>query len=149
MVDTREKPRAIKGIIDYFDKQNIKHISSKLYVGDYQMLDNPLVVVDRKNGLGEVCYNVIQDHKRFVGELEKAKEIGITLYILVANDNNIKCLKDVAKWYNPRLRVSPKATKGVTLMKAMYTIEKKYGCKFVFCPKKAAGKYILDLLGGN
>lgn len=149
IVDTREKPKAIKGVIAYFDEIGIKHISTKLYVGDYQLLDNPKVVVDRKNGLGEVCSNIIQDHERFRSELIRANEVGIKVYILIANDNGIKRLEDVARWYNPRLRANPKATRGVTLMKAMWTMQQKYGCEFVFCPKKAIGKYILDLLKGG
>ena len=151
IIDTREKPKAISGILKFFESQNVKCISSKLYVGDYQLLDNPKLVIDRKNGLGEVCSNIIQDHERFRNELIRANDVGIKVVILVAtNDDKIKTLRDVPKWYNPRLRVNPKATKGVILMKAMWTMEKKYGCQFVFCHKDKVGSTILKILkGGN
>lgn len=153
IVDTREKPRAISKILKYFDNNDIKHISSKLYVGDYQMLDNPMLVVDRKNGLGEVCSNIIQDHERFRDELLRADEVGIKVIVLVCvpDVKKIGKLEDVKKWYNPRLRVNPKATKGITLMKAMWTMENKYGCKFVFCSNEKVGKTIVDILakGGD
>ena len=90
IIDTREKPKAISGILKFFESQNIKYISSKLYVGDYQLLDNPKLVIDRKNGLGEVCSNIIQDHERFRNELIRANEVGIKVIILVAtNDDKI------------------------------------------------------------
>ena len=56
-IDSREKARAIKKIVDEFDKQGIQHFISKLYVGDYMSYDNPRLVVDRKQGLSEVCSN--------------------------------------------------------------------------------------------
>ena len=103
-VDSREKARAIKLVLAEFDKQGIKHISNKLYVGDYQNLDNPKLVIDRKQNLNEVCNNVCQDHKRFVAEIERANEAGIKLIFLVEHGAGIKYLEDVNKWYNPRLK---------------------------------------------
>ena len=38
-IDTKEKARAIKKIISFFDEKQIEHISSKLYVGDYMNFD--------------------------------------------------------------------------------------------------------------
>lgn len=150
IIDTREKPKAISKILKFFESQNVKYISSKLYVGDYQLLDNPKLVIDRKNGLGEVCSNIIQDHERFRNELIRANEVGIKVIILVATtDDKIKSLSDVYKWYNPRLRINPKATKGVTLMKAMWTMQQKYGCEFVFCHKDKVGSKILEILKGG
>ena len=35
-IDTREHQHAIKRILEAFDKAGVRHISSKLYVGDYQ-----------------------------------------------------------------------------------------------------------------
>lgn len=64
-IDTREKQRAVKQIISHFDKHGIKHYPSKLYVGDYMNLDNPRVIIDRKQNLSEIYTNVCQGHKRF------------------------------------------------------------------------------------
>ena len=148
-VDTREKARAIKTVLAEFDKQGIKHISSKIYVGDYMSLDNPKVIVDRKQNLNEVCNNVCQDHKRFITEIEKANEAGIKLIFLVEHGGKIKCLEDVNGWYNPRLKTSPLAVSGQRLFKILYSIKNKYGVEFLFCTKAETGKKIIELLGGG
>ena len=148
-VDTREKARAIKLIFAEFNRQGIKHISSKVYVGDYQNLDNPKIIIDRKQNLNELCNNVCQDHKRFITEIEKANEAGIKLIFLVEHGNGIKKFEDVNKWYNPRLKTSPLAVSGQRLFKILYSIKNKYGVEFLFCTKAETGKRIIELLGGG
>lgn len=71
-IDTREKQRAIRKIIKTFDDNGVKHFSSKLLVGDYMSLDNPRLIIDRKQNLQELCGNVCQQHERFKRELLKA-----------------------------------------------------------------------------
>lgn len=148
-IDTREHQHAIKKILAEFDKQSIKHYSSKLYVGDYMSLDNPRIVIDRKQNLGEVAGNVCQEHKRFTAELTRAQEAGIKVIILVEHSNEVKCLEDVVWWNNPRLKVSPKAITGEKLYKIMRTIADKYECEWVFCSKQQTGKRIVELLSND
>lgn len=156
-IDSREKARAIKKIIAEFDKQGIKHYVSKLFVGDYMSLDNPRLIIDRKQNLTEVCSNVCHDHERFRAELLRAKESGIKLIILVEHGEGIECLEDVIFWDNPRgtkrakvdgkwQTVTTKATKGEVLYKMLETIERKYDTKFEFCNKDETGKRILEIL---
>lgn len=149
LIDTREKPKAIEKIIKEFDKQKVKYDSTKLYVGDYQTLDNPKVVIDRKQNLSEVCNNVCQGHERFTAELKRAKDAGIHLIVLVEHGKNIKRLEDVAAWYNPRLKVSPKAIKGKQLYSIMKTLAAKYDCEWRFCNKDDTGKTIIAILKGE
>ena len=52
-IDTREKARAITKILAEFERQGVRHYSSKLYVGDYMSLDNPRLIIDRKQNLQE------------------------------------------------------------------------------------------------
>lgn len=144
-IDTREKPKAISKIIDEFEKNNIKYISSKLFAGDYQNLDNPRVLIDRKQNLSELCQNVVQQHDRFVRELERAKENGFKLIVLVEHGNGIKKLADVGGWYNPRLRYSKCAVTGKRLYKILKTMTEKYGFELVFCDKSETGKKIIEL----
>ena len=139
-VDTREKARAIEGIIKEFDKQGVTHFSSKLYVGDYVNLENSFLVVDRKQNLLEVCSNVCQQHKRFVNEIKRAKAAGIKIIFLVEHGKNIKSLEDVKNWVNPRLKESPLAVSGERLYKILSTLERKYGVEFRFCDKRNTGK---------
>ena len=62
-IDSREKARAIKKIIAEFDKQNVRHYISKLWAGDYMSLDNPRLIIDRKQNLTEICSNVSTTRK--------------------------------------------------------------------------------------
>lgn len=78
-IDSREKARAITKIVKTFDECGVKHFSSKLMVGDYMSLDNPRLIVDRKQNLQELCGNVCQQHERFKRELIKAIDAGIHL----------------------------------------------------------------------
>lgn len=149
LVDTREKAKAIEKILQTFDKLHIQHDSTKLYVGDYQTFDNPKIVVDRKQNLSEVCNNVCQGHERFTAELKRAQDAGIHLVILVEHGGKIKTLSDVAAWYNPRLKVSPKAMKGKQLYAIMHTLAQKYDCEWKFCTKAETGKEIVKLLKGD
>ena len=149
ITDTREKPEAIKQILAEFGRQHINVIRSKLWVGDYQRLDNPMLVIDRKHNLSEVCSNVVQDHKRFTSELQRAKDAGIHVIILVEHSRNIRTLDDVIHWVNPRLKVSPMAVSGERLYRILRTIENHYGCEFRFCEKKDTGKRIIEILGGT
>jgi len=158
-IDSREKARAIKRIIDEFDKEGVVYCTNKLYVGDYMSLDNPRLIIDRKQNLNEMCANVCQDHERFRNELIRAQQMGIRLIILIEHSNQIKSIDDVAKWVNPRLykrvydrethqwkTVRTKAMTGETLSKIMRTMERKYGCEFQFCDKLHTGKRIIELL---
>ena len=121
-IDSREKPKAIKGIIEEFDNQGVNHFVS-------------------------VCNNVCQDHKRFISELKRANECGIKLVFLIEHSSYIKNLNDVLMWKNPRLKESPLAVSGERLYKILSTIEKNYNTKFYFCDKSNTGKKIIELLG--
>lgn len=145
-IDTREKQRAIVKVLDEFDRQGIKYISSKLYVGDYMSFDNPRLIIDRKQNLFEICSNVCQQHDRFIAEIKKANDIGIKLIFLVEHGGKIKTLDDIAEWNNPRLKSSPLAVSGQRLHKILSTISKNYNVEFLFCDKRNTGKRIIELL---
>ena len=145
-IDSREKAKAIKKIISYFDANSIRHYSSKLFVGDYMSLDNPRLIIDRKQNLQELVGNVCQQHKRFTAELQRAQDAGIKIIILCEHGGSIKELSDVNKWYNPRIKTSPLAVSGQRLFKILFTISKKYTVDFVFCDKNKTGAKIVELL---
>lgn len=145
-IDSREKARAITKILTEFDSQSIKHFISKLPVGDYMSFDNPRLIIDRKQNLQELCVNVCQQHKRFIAEIKRAGELGIRLIFLVEHSQNVKTLDDVQNWDNPRLKVSPLAVSGQRLYKILYSIEKNYNTRFLFCSKNQTGNRIIELL---
>lgn len=161
-VDTREHAKEWERIKGQFDALGVQYFRSKMYVGDYQSLDNPRLVIDRKKDLQEICGNVCQQHERFKAELLRAKEQGIKLVILCEHGADIKSLEDVYFWQNPRkyqIRwktvngkrvkevISAKAVDGNQLYKSLCTIRDRYNVEFVFCQKEETGRKIIEILG--
>ena len=144
--DTREHSGQIERIEQQFDALGVKHFRSKLWVGDYQSLDNPRLVVDRKKDLQELAGNVCQQHERFRAELIRAQEAGIQIVILCEHGGCIKTLEDVYFWENPRRRTSPGAISGQRLFKVLNTMQEKYGVRFEFCDKRQTGRRIVEIL---
>ena len=159
-VDSREKAHAIARILEYFYASGVKYYISKLYIGDYMNLDNPRVIVDRKQNLDELCGNVCRQHERFRAELIRAQENGIRLIILCEHGHGIKSLDDVLFWRNPRARTKKlingrwtwteqKVMHGDTLYKILCTMQRKYGVSFLFCDKAETGRRIVEILSND
>jgi hypothetical protein len=144
--DTREHSEQIERIEKQFDDLGVKHFRSKLYVGDYQSLDNPRLVVDRKKDLQEIAGNVCQQHERFRAELIRAQEAGIQIVILCEHGGQIRSLEDVFFWDNQRRRTSKGAISGQRLFKILSTMKEKYGIRFEFCDKRQTGRRIVEIL---
>ena len=132
---------------------------TKLFCGDYTLPTDHRICIDTKYGLQEVYGDLIgKDHARFIRELEAAKACGITLVILI-EEQNVKCLDDVCTWSNPRriryfhtpkgLRPSKPPISSEQLMKVMRTVEQRHGCVWKFCGKSETGKRIFDILTGR
>lgn len=163
-IDTREKKKEVERIENQFDKLGIKHFRSKLFCGDYMSLDNSRLVIDRKQDLSEVCTNICQQHERFRRELQRAKELGISIILLIEHGEGIEKLEDVYFWVNPRslpsrwvmqdghpvkVPESPNAVTGPQLYKVLCTIRDRYNVRLEFCDKKQTGGKIVELLGGE
>ena len=149
VVDTREKPRAIVRIMDTFRREGIEVERRALPFGDYLDPDRPGIVIDRKQNLNEVAFNLVQDRTRFLREVDRANRNGWRLIVLVEHSNRIRSIEDVIKWNNPRLKVSPLAVDGPRLFRIMYAMGNKYGFGWAFCDKAHTGKKIIELLGGQ
>ena len=147
-IDSREHKWELARIQRQLTALGCKTIVSKLYVGDYQSLDNPRLVIDRKKDLQEICGNVTQQHERFQRELLRAQEAEIQLIILIEHGDDIQSLEDVYFWDNPRLAQSPKATTGKSLYRSLCTIRDRYNVMFEFCTKHDTGRKIMELLNG-
>ena len=83
IVDSREKPKAVKKILAYFDAHHIDYEVSKLLFGDYMEYSRPGLVIDRKQNIAELAKNCTADHERFRRELERVKRTGSELIVLV------------------------------------------------------------------
>lgn len=149
----------------WFEENGIEIRRTKLYVGDYTLPTNQSVCIDTKASIDECVSNICgKQHERFRDELIRAQEAGIQLIILVENKGGeigrtgifnptIRKLDELHSWKNPRLfirrngkQLYPTATKGVTLMKSCYTMETKYGCRFLFTTPEESGAEIVRLL---
>ena len=144
VIDTREKARAIRKIIETFDRCGIPHVSSKLWVGDYARLDNQMTVIDRKQNLNELAGNICE--KRFHDEIKRANEHGVKIIFLVEHGDPIKDLTDVLFWENPRRKESPKCINGDHLYKSMISMSDRYGVEWRFCTKEETGHRIMEIL---
>ncbi|MBR4490049.1 ERCC4 domain-containing protein [bacterium] len=143
-IDTREKARAIQSIRKEFERQGIRTITSKLYVGDYARIDNLTTVIDRKQNLNELAVNIIE--KRFHAEIQRAHEHGVKIIFLIEHGHGINELIDVLFWINPRITESPRCISGEHLFKAMNTLTDRYGVEWQFCTKRETGKRIIKIL---
>lgn len=168
VIDTREKPQATKRIEEEFTKAGVNFIRSKLPYGDYMSPDNPDIIIDRKQNLLELCNNLsdvpkkekdgkikkdadgkpMTDKKRFISELQGAKEFGQHLIILCEHGGQIKDIEDVKEWKNPRLKQSPLAMSGYRLYIVLNRMMLTYGFEVEFCDKRQTGKRIIELLRG-
>lgn len=144
--DTRQKAGKHTLKQEYFERNNIKVVRSKLPVGDYANIKNLSTIVDTKKDIQEIIGNVTKQHERFIAECDLAMESGITLIILIENEDGITKVSDLYKWWNPRRRFSQKATSGKTLANILYSIGKNHGVQFEFCRPEEAGERIIQLL---
>ena len=163
-IDSREHKWEMARVQRQLESLGVKTIVSKLYVGDYQSLDNGRLVIDRKKDLQELCGNVCHQHERFRAELLRAQEAGIQIIILCEHGPDINNLQDVYFWQNPRKHEvkwktingrkiktveSSKAVDGEQLYKSLITMRDKYGVRFEFCTKDITGQRIKELLDGE
>ena len=164
-IDSREKPNAIRLIQKEFDRQGVNYFRSKLYVGDYMSLDNPRLVVDRKQDIEEIHQNVCQGHERFRRELIRAMQAGIQIVFLIEHGEDLQQLDDLIFFYLPekqrwkwstvtqngvtlkvRVPYTQKAIDGKVLYKSFCTIQDRYGARFEFCTKEQTGRRIIEIL---
>lgn len=142
--DSRQKPIQNSHITMSLVEQGYEVVRQKLDVGDYMFPDSK-ISVDTKQDMLEVYSNVVQDHKRFARECQRAKDSGIKLVVLIADDQ-ITQLADVFTWKNPRRFYSKKALPGKTVAKIMFSMQEKYGVEFQFATKDEIGNRVIEIL---
>lgn len=127
------------------------------------------VTVDTKKDMQEVYGNIIgPQHARFRDECILAQNNHIRLIVLVETVEPIRKTDDVAYWKNERyirwhringlhkigkmlsVKIPDKPpANSLTLMKAMKSMELKYGVEFQFCKPSEAGQRISEILEGS
>ena len=152
LIDSREKPKAIKSIVKYFDSIGLHHETSKLLIGDYMDWNRPGIVVDRKQNIAELAKNCTQDHERFRRELERAKKAGTTLVLLVEQnrykdrDNwiRVETIEDLMLWSSPHTTIV-----GEKVYRVLRSWMAKYPLQVQFCDKRQTGKRIIEIIYGS
>lgn len=161
--DTRQKGKQWDWLKEEFKTRGYKIKDDKpMTYGDYCMPPNLSVLIDTKYCIQEIVGNVTQQHVRFRNELIGAKEMGATLHILIVNEENVKCIEDLNKWENPRIKTwaiqrnrarrtgkpYPKQppTSGKQLAKILTTMQNEYGAIFDFCKKSECADRIIEIL---
>ena len=152
LVDTREKPKAIKNILKTFDEAHIVHESTKLLFGDYMDWNRPEIVVDRKQSIAELAKNCTVEHERFKREIDKAVKAGATLVILVEQNRyksgdswiHVDDISDLMLWENKYTTI-----RGEKIFRVLYRWTQVYPLRVEFCDKRQTGKRILEIIYGN
>lgn len=150
-VDTREKQRTIRKILKTFDANGIKHISTKLYVGDYRNVEKPLLIIDRKHTIAELAQNATSGHDRFKRELVRLDDIGGKMIVLVEQNRfkdvtgqmvTVRDISDLICW-----KSSYGSIDGIRIFRVLSAWEHKHNVEFMFCSRSETGKKIIELLG--
>ena len=151
LIDTREKPKAIEGIIKTFDEAGIHYERTKLLFGDYMDYNRPHIVIDRKQTIQELAKNVTVERDRFVAELDRAKAAGAHLTILVEQNRykdrdkwiSVKEPADLMLWSSPHTKI-----RGEKVFRVLSELIYKYDIEVTFCDRRTTGKKILEIIYG-
>lgn len=148
LVDTREQPseRARRRYEDFgcayerrtlaFGDYTYNFETSKGWHHPAEGTVTPEVTIERKMNLDELAACFTHDRKRFKAEMQRAKEAGAKIYLLVENAN----------WENLinggyRSRFSPKA-----YLATMTAWMARYNMQVIFCKSETSGKLIKEIL---
>lgn len=71
------------------------------------------------------------------------------LFLMEWNKSKIKGYSKAGKPIYERRQKFPKATRGITLQKACWTMQQQYGVEFLFCTPEESGAKVIELLRGN
>lgn len=144
--DTRQQAQKHELKHEYFAREGIDVVRTKLLFGDYALFGGK-IAVDTKANVEEIAQNIGgAEHARFREECKLAKRVGGKLIILVENEHGFDSIDAVTAWVNPNFRKTARSIEGPRLAKAMRTMSERYGVEFMFCRPEESGPRILELL---
>lgn len=146
--DTKEQQN--QHIIDYFEKEGIRHKARSLKTGDYTfMLEadpdfgitrdlwfSDVLAIERKNSVEELAGNIADSGgtARFAREMSRFKDIQ-TVYLVIENDQ----LDDIIL-HNYRSQINADS-----FLRTMLTWQKKSNFYINFVRRENMGKFIYEL----
>lgn len=149
IVDTREQPT--EQASKRYNSFGCPYSRAKLEFGDYafncdlpdgsQLYDLnrkivPSVVIERKANIDEIAYNLSKERARFTREMERARDAGARVYLLIENASWEQIIN--GKY---RSKMSPLA-----LLGSLTTFSARYGLSIQFCKAETSGKLIKEIL---
>jgi hypothetical protein len=164
--DTRQQTGKHEAKRQWFEEHGIQLVRKKLDAGDYAT-DHSNILIDTKRNLSEVAMDVGRDHARFVREMERARDAGYRLVVLVEVGYPYRSTDDVARWTNDACRrcdhfkrglcdpnangrckkYRSKPMRGTTMARTIRTLEERYGCRFEYVNPRYSARRICELLG--
>lgn len=165
--DTRQQKGKHGHVDGWFAAHGVPFRYAKLDAGDY-MRDEPgwNVTVDTKKDVQELAGNCGREHARFARELDRARDAGCRLYILVEELEAYNDRSKLAMWVCRTCRMCgefrakrcdpnfdkcrkrrSKPLNGATLAKIITKLERDHGALFLFCKRGDSARVICDLLG--
>ena len=152
LIDTREKPKAIEGILKTFDAEGIQYERTKLLFGDYADYNRPHIVIDRKQNIAELAKNCTIEAERFKKELERAQRANSRLVILVEQNRykdrdewkHVEDIADLMLWSDKHTTI-----RGEKVFRVLSSWCAKYPIEVRFCDKRNTGKEILRIIYGD
>lgn len=169
------KNLTIIGIREYIPEESLQDIFNLIVSDDSdRFAEKEISDYCFSNGIPEGALKEFQSlyvrrHGFFHRGLIRAKNYGVKLYILVDNLDGITDIDSLFQWVNPRRKIMmnsgeqigywkngkpkyrkvqkfPNCMMGDQLAKSCITMEKKYGCKFLFCRPEDAAEKIIKIL---
>ena len=143
LVDTREQDTA--AFRKRIEQTGLEHQRMKLLSGDYSIkctigeLEFSLaekVAIERKMSLDELAACFGRERERFVREFDRARNIGMRLYMLVENATYENLYA-----HKYRSQLSPAAYSA-----SLFAWMARYDCQIIFCKSESSGKIIRDIL---
>lgn len=167
LCDTRQQKGKHGHVDGWFTAHGVPFSYRKLDFGDYMRSDGfGNIVVDTKKDVQELAGNCGREHARFVRELDRARDAGFRLFILVEELEKYNDRDEMYRWVSrvcrsckefrakrcrpsvDRCRVRRfKPMNGGTLAKIITKLEKEHGALFMFCRRGDTARVICDLLG--
>lgn len=165
--DTRQQAGKHVNIDRWLAAHGVPFEYRALKTGDYMRADGTSnIYIDTKRGLDEVAQNVGRDHARFVRELDRARDDGCRLVVLIEVGAPYTTLDSIARW-KPQpcrrcvlrgnqcdplanahcQRLKRKPMQGPTLLRIMRSLERDHGCRFELCHPAHSAERICELLG--
>lgn len=165
--DTRNKVGHHSTKHGWWEAHGVEVVRRKLDYGDYARADPGFnIYIDTKQDVQELAGNCGRENRRFVRELDRARDAGCRLYVLVEELEAYNDRSKLRRWVSrvcracPRFRAKDcdpnvdeckarrfKPMNGATLEKIVNTLERDHGALFLFCGRGDSARVICDLLG--